>query len=237
MGTSANRRQIHLKPIYDQLGPKKAAALIHFHALTGCDTTGHLQGKGKNGCFNKFLQADVEVVAAICDLGCGVEPSPHVYDGCEAFLCSHFRPKGNTSDLASLRWQLFKQLKPGHGVEKLPPTPGAWREHIRRAHVHANVWQQDIIAQPKYPDPLTLGWQLVEGRLVSILSQVPPAPQSVLQLLRCNCGSSSKQQNKCVTKRCTCKSHGVVCTELCYCEANHHECQNNAPDISTMTED
>ena len=38
-----------------------------------------------------------------------------------------------------LRWFLFNQLKDEQGVDKLPPTQGPWIEHIRRAHVQADI--------------------------------------------------------------------------------------------------
>ena len=47
MGTGERRHRVMLRPMYDQLGADKASALINWHALTGCDTTGHIQGKGK----------------------------------------------------------------------------------------------------------------------------------------------------------------------------------------------
>ena len=46
-GTGDKQRHIKLKRIYDALGADKAAALPGFHALTGVDITGHIQGKGK----------------------------------------------------------------------------------------------------------------------------------------------------------------------------------------------
>ena len=46
-GTGQKRRSIPLKPIYDALGPMKAAALPGFHAISGCDNTGSFSGKGK----------------------------------------------------------------------------------------------------------------------------------------------------------------------------------------------
>ena len=41
------RHKVMLKPISEKLGPEKCAALINWHSLTGCDTTGHIQQKGK----------------------------------------------------------------------------------------------------------------------------------------------------------------------------------------------
>ena len=93
MGTKERRRKVHLQPIYDKLGPDKAAALINWHALTGCDTTGHIQGKGKKGCFTAFLASSSTVIAALNGLGEGPEPSDEVVKGCEEFLCSLFCPK------------------------------------------------------------------------------------------------------------------------------------------------
>ena len=65
MGTKERRRTVLLQPIYDQLGPEKAAALIYSHALTGYDTTGNIPiaGKGKTGCFTVFLASSPTVLA------------------------------------------------------------------------------------------------------------------------------------------------------------------------------
>ena len=45
------KRVIFLKHICDSIGERIAAALPGFHAFTGCDTTGHFAGKGKQGCW------------------------------------------------------------------------------------------------------------------------------------------------------------------------------------------
>jgi len=47
METGAQRRQMKLKPINDALVPEKAAALPGFHPVSGSDSTGQIQGKGK----------------------------------------------------------------------------------------------------------------------------------------------------------------------------------------------
>ena len=122
-----------------------------------------------------------------------------------------------------LRWFLFKQLKEEQGVDKLPPTQGAWIEHIRRAHVQANIWCQDMVLNPTYLDPLTLGWRIADKRLLTVLSRDPQAPASVLQLVRCNC-----EKSKC-SRRCSCRVNNVVCTELCKCGGEGDSCTNITP--------
>src|SRR6266536_586131 len=63
MGTTEHRRTVLLQPIYDALGPEKSAALINWHAVTGCDTTGHIRGKGKTTCFTNFLASGPDIIA------------------------------------------------------------------------------------------------------------------------------------------------------------------------------
>ena len=93
MGTGDRHRTIQLQPIYDALGSSKAAALINWHAITGCDTTGHIRRKGKLTCLNTFMELPPNVVSAIQMLGDRDAPSEEVVDGCEAYLCSLFYPK------------------------------------------------------------------------------------------------------------------------------------------------
>jgi len=93
MGSGERHHKVMLKPIYEKLGPEKSAALINWHSLTGCNTTGHIQQNGKRGSFTAFLDARPAVVAAIADLGVGAEPSAEVVRGCEEFLCALFCPK------------------------------------------------------------------------------------------------------------------------------------------------
>ena len=126
MGTEECRRKFSRKPIYDVFGSEKCSALINWHALPGCDTTGHIQGKGKKGCFTAFLNSSDSVVAATAGLGKDVEPSAEVVRGCEEFLCSLLGSKKlQITNAKQLRWHIFKQLKPDQGVGKLPPIPGA----------------------------------------------------------------------------------------------------------------
>jgi len=42
IGSGEHHHKVILKPIYEKLGPEKSAALINWHSLTGCDTTGHI---------------------------------------------------------------------------------------------------------------------------------------------------------------------------------------------------
>lgn len=114
----------------------------------------------------------------------------------------------------SLRWKKFRMLSSNQGVDRLPPTAGAWLQHILRAHLQANIWAQDKVLKPKFLDPCKLGWCKENDQLIPILSAVQAAPEAVVELLKCNCSVS-----KC-SGRCTCKQNNLFCTELCLCEGD-----------------
>lgn len=92
MGTGDRRCKVLLQSIYDTLGPMKAAALINWHALTECDTNGHIRGKGKQACFKAFMTSPLNVIVTLQMLGEGDSSSEEMADGCEVFLCSLILP-------------------------------------------------------------------------------------------------------------------------------------------------
>ena len=111
-----------------------------------------------------LMKARPAIMTALAGLGEEDEPSEEVLRGCEEFLCYLFCPGGvHIGQAKMLRCFLFKQLKDEQGVDKLPPTQEAWIEHIRRAHVQANIWCQDMVLNPTCLDPLTLGWRNVDN--------------------------------------------------------------------------
>eukprot|EP00918_Siedleckia_nematoides_P094097 GHVU01206553.1.p1 GENE.GHVU01206553.1~~GHVU01206553.1.p1 ORF type:complete len:294 (+),score=30.02 GHVU01206553.1:592-1473(+) len=230
MGSGDRRRKIKLKSIYVALGAERAAALPGLHALTGSDTTGHIQGKGKPSCFKVFMKADEDVICALAGLGVGVYPSPGVFSGFERFMCHLFN--SGFASAKVLRWHMFKQLKGNQGVEKLLSTQGCITEHIFHAHLQANIWLQDVVAVPILLAPLTLGWrQLEDGRYVPVVSKVPAAPEAVVELVKCACVAS-----KC-SGRCSCKAHTLACTELCKCEGAEDTCTNVALDENSSDDE
>ena len=49
--------------------------LGQWHFRTGCDTEGHIRGKGKQICFNVFLASSPDIVGAIAGIGQGDKQS------------------------------------------------------------------------------------------------------------------------------------------------------------------
>ena len=57
-----------MRSIYNNLGPKRASALLGFHALTGSDMSGRFAGRTKDSCFKAFMSCDDEVLDALAML-------------------------------------------------------------------------------------------------------------------------------------------------------------------------
>ena len=79
---------------------------------------------------------------------------------------------------------MFKQQGTEKGVDMLPPTFGAWLEHVKRAHCQASIWEQDLVLNRQVPDPTKLGWIKQADHLMPELSKVAPAPSAVVELVR-----------------------------------------------------
>ena len=222
MGTGVNRKWVPLQPIYHALGHSRVTALNGLHALSGCDTTGRLFGKSKSSWWKTFINVPEQVLTSLSNLGIGDQPTEQVLSGCELFICRLFNSKTDTfSDAKQLRWHHFRNLKPNQGVEKLPPTQGAMHEHIKRAHLQCKIWRQTLIPDPTIPDPIVLGWYRgTSDNLLPLLTKLPIAPDSLLQLVKCTCTTS-----RCL-RRCSCREHDIPCTELCGCHGETDRCKN-----------
>jgi hypothetical protein len=71
---------------------------------------------------------------------------------------------------------------------------------ILRAHYQAMIWVADVNPIPDLPPPTDYGWS-VEGDLyVPVPSMEPPAPQAVIELVKCNCKTSHCEKRCSVTK-------------------------------------
>ena len=221
VGTTEGRRVVPLKQIYDAIGPDIANSLPGFHAFTGSDTTGKFWGKGKQSCWNILTNSSSSVVAAFKALGSRTTPPTWIFTELEEYVCRLYSPKSTTRDIGKLRWHLF--VRSQAEAEKLPPTKEALRLHILRALFQALKWNLDTVPMPNIPSPLEYGWKDDKGCLVPMTTSLQPAPLSVLEVVKCGCGSS-----RCSSASCTCRKHNLACTEMCRCEANPSNCENCA---------
>ena len=158
-----------------------------------------------------------------------------MFNGSEELLCSVLCPEQlHTSQANTEGWHLFKQTEiPHQCADKLPTNRIVWLEHIRRAHVLWSVWSHDLIVNSVVPDSVTLRFQMQHVKLRPLLTKETPAPGAVLQLIRCNCGSTNVETTSKCSRRCSCKRYHLVYTELCNCAVDD-KCQNTEPILNGL---
>ncbi len=66
------------------------------------------------------------------------------------------------------------------------------------------IQKNDINPNPILPNSLEYGWYMLDQNFVPVMNLMPPAPESIIHLVKCGCRSS-----KCATKRCTCVAHNL----------------------------
>ena len=209
---------VDIGPIWRALGKQKAQALVMFHAFTGSDNIGKFSGIGKATWFQQYIKADMALPRAFMELPVDGDLTQEVKDELTKFVCLRYCSKGvQITSIPDLRWHLFcKQLAESN---RLPPTLGALEEHIKCVRLQSRVWSQATVMQQQPFDPLKFGYYKdTSGQLLPVTTEVLPAPQAIIQLVRCQCKSN------CSTQRCSCNRNDLPCTELCLCDS---ECTND----------
>ena len=108
--------------------------------------------------------------------------------------------------------------------EKLPPTGREDTFQLLRVHHQAVVWRT-LVADAL--DPLQLGWEDNDGKLVPVMTDLPPAPDDVLKIVRC------KRKTACSSSLCSCRKHVLKCVSACN-HCNGVDCTNTEPAIQWL---
>ena len=198
---------------FDFLGHQVASALLSFHALTGCDVSGKFSGKTKEFWTKRFLadRTNAAFIRALVSLQQFL--SDNVVDEIVKFFCKHYCPKRTAkkfiSSLQETRYHLYKKYR--SETCKLPPSPGAFLQHVKRACVLLRIWSSANLADTTVPIATDFGWEDCAGVIMPICTEEEIAPEHLVTLVSCNCnGECSKNQ-------CTCKKNNVACTDFCGC--------------------
>ena len=220
------KRSIPVQPVYDKLGQRHAEAIIGFHALTGSDMSGRFAGRTKEWCFKAFLACDDDILDALESLG-HQDLSQDVYDQLERFTCQLYKSR-MYNKVNDLRWFLYSN-RAAEG-ESLPPTTGSLTLHIQRAHYIAMIWRKTGESHPCLPSPVNFGWEfdMSTHHYAPVRCLNPPAPTSVMNLVKCGCKRGCKG-------KCSCQKNNIPCTEVCNCV--NFNCSNQAKPDDLVMED
>lgn len=190
------------------LGPALCSHLLFIHAFTGCDTTSRVFGVGKKTYFQKFLKGDKDLESCAvcftkpdqtCDIIelCGYKAMVLLFGG---------KP---TDSLATLRYNVLNKKVASATCfvtpERLPPNASATKFHSRRCYYQIMTW----LGMETGLDAKDWGWKCENDQYQPVMSDTPPAPDSLLKVVHCSCNTA------CTSRRCTCRGYGLQCTSAC----------------------
>ena len=180
------------------------------HALSGCDSTSSLYGIGKKKVLSTF-QRNKKDLEALINIGDSAdEISSDTFLGAIKFIALQ------TTDLDKLRYKLFSRKN--CESSKLPPTMDSALEHIKRVNYQCYIWKNARIGYHSLPSPVGNGWMNDNtDSIIPKLMNQKPAPDTVLELIVCNCERGCQ-------RRCSCKKALHPCTDGCGYDSN--ECTN-----------
>ena len=185
-----------------------------FHSVTGCDTVSFFSGHSKKTEWDIFLEHN----SLLKDLGKFPIPSKKVTEDAERFICHIYKAPSENCNQARIK--LFSKCQ---ATETLPPSSDAAKFHIERANYQSFIWRKAHNPMPPLPPPTDCGWRLVDGKLLPILTTLPPIPKGCRELVQCSCTKG------CSTNSCSCRKWGSqLCTDACKCNAAEIACRNRA---------
>ena len=85
----------------------------------------------------------------------------------------------------------------------LPHTSGSVKYHSLRMYHQIQEWLDVQMSSVDW------GWKVSAENLLSIMTDLQPAPQKFLEVVRCGC------KYACNTMRCFCRKHGMTCSTAC----------------------
>lgn len=226
-GKGKNHRKIDIQDRCSAITLERSRGLVGLHAFSGADWGGKFAGVSKKRWLENYLslESKSEIVAAFQRLGGDAFDIANDLVPLESFTCTVYAKSSKNRNLSDLRWELFKTK--GLEDEKLPPTLASFEPHVRRANVIATIWKGYKKAQPKLPVLVGNGWEeTADGTVGPVRCLKLPAPQAVVELVKCGC------RGQC-SSRCTCIKNNLSCTSLCKC----NDCSNIRDFTASCVED
>ena len=135
------------------------------HALTGCDTTSSISGKGKVMSVKVMLknQSYIEEFTAFGDVP---TVSDEQLEWVQAFVCDVYGHEGK--DVNLVKYKLYSSRQGKLEAHSISPCLDTLHVHSRIAAYQTFVWGNYLIAKPAIQSPIGNGWELGENELISI---------------------------------------------------------------------
>ncbi|KXJ09307.1 hypothetical protein AC249_AIPGENE3666, partial [Exaiptasia diaphana] len=223
---SKTKRIWSIKDTKSSLGLNVCDNILFVHAILGCDTTSGIYGIGKGAALKCFAKSSTFREQALIFADKDSTKDEVIMAGEKALLCLYNSKLDKSLD--SLRYVKFCQ-KVAAGTafvqpESLPPTSTAAKLHSLRVYHQVQYWKGNTLPPDEW------GWKLIDGKFQAVRTELPPAHESILELIRCKC------KTDCNTLRCSCRKNGLSCTSACgVCQG--YSCKNAIqPDLDMNTD-
>ena len=189
------------------LGADISENILSMHAILGCDTTSGVHGLGKKVAVTKMKTSKIVQKQAEVFLKSDVGTDDVIKAGETALVCLY--NGNNDQGICDLRYQKFciKTALSSAPVQaaSLPPTSAAAKYHSLRAYMQVQRWKDS----ENQLIPENWGWLIKENKCIPVMSDLQPAPEKILKVIRCTCKTG------CSSLRCTCRKHGLRCSIVC----------------------
>lgn len=196
---------INISTLRTHLGPL-THHLLFLHAVTGCDSTSALYGRGKKKAFG-MLRKDKQMQSTVAVFNSPSATQAEVVEAGEKFIVSLYGGR-LTDSLDTYRYFMYNKaiarltVKSKFELASLPPTSAAARQHSLRVYLQVQLWLGRQIR------PEDWGWHTVGDSLNPVTTLLPPAPDNLLNLISCKCRAGCQQ-------RCECRRSGLECSAMC----------------------
>lgn len=197
--SSKTKRVWNIKETKNLLGPSVCKNILLVHALLGCDTTSSIYGIGEGVALHKIKTDALFREQADVFNGAVATNKEEVVEAGEKVLLCLYNNKPADESLNSLRYTRFcHKVATGKSFlqpESLPPS--------QRVYFQIQQWKGVLLK------PEDWGWKLSSRKLLPIRTELPPAHESLLEFVRCNC------KKGCSTQKCTSRKNGLDCSPAC----------------------
>jgi len=223
IGSGSNLRILDIRN--NDLEEDLLKSLPSLHALSGCDSVSAVNGIGKGKWLKTITKREGYIFAtqALRETIIVDESTASIIE--KLFCHLYGMPQENEINEARYRKFCENKIPEPH---QLPPTKDELLQHIKRANYQSFIWKRALHANPDIPSPVGNGWSMNGDRLEVVWMENLPAPESVLELITCDC-----RRLKC-NASCQCKILSLECTDICKCHAN---CENVSYNDESDTDD
>ena len=108
---------------------------------------------------------------------------------------------------------------------------GATYYHSLRVHLQVIQWKTLMTTNA---DPLEWGWKVRQKFFAPIMTDLEPAPKELLNFVRCNCKTTSR--NTCGRNLCSCRKNGLTGVAACG-DCRGESCNNSSSETEDDNED